>query len=165
MKVVLKAEFSCEGNQVCCQEAAVSQECVWYSSASKSIHYLFIFGLFFFLLSLKISPENYGDALAETFNNRIISHLWLFILWKFLFLFSYADRNMNVIISARPLHWSLLLLCIAGFYNQLVAIGNQSSRGRMGRCQTQPDQCQSPRDSLRLLVTNLGARMTVSTIK
>lgn len=67
--------------------------------------------------------------------------------------------------SARPFHWSLLLLCIAGFCSQPVATGNQSSRGRMGRWQTQPDQCQAPRGSLGLLVTNLGARMTVSATK
>lgn len=80
-----------------------------------------------------------------------------------MYFFSYAYRNMNVFISARPFYWSVLLLCIAGFCSQLVAIGNQSSRGRMGRCQTLPDQCQSPRGSLGLMVTNLGARMTVET--
>uniref|UniRef100_H3D4T9 TAFA chemokine like family member 4b n=2 Tax=Tetraodon nigroviridis TaxID=99883 RepID=H3D4T9_TETNG len=41
-------------------------------------------------------------------------------------------RTMNVIVSARPFHWSLLLLCVAGVCSQLVATGNQSSRGQMG---------------------------------
>lgn len=78
---------------------------------------------------------------------------------------SCADRNMHVILSAGPVRWSLLLLCVAGFCSQLVATGNQSSRGQMGRCQTQPDQCQSPRGSLGLLVTGPGARVTVSARK
>lgn len=56
---------------------------------------------------------------------------------------------------ARPLHWGLLLLCIACFCSQLVATGNQSSRGQTGRSQTQPDQSQSLRDSLWFLATSL----------
>lgn len=76
-----------------------------------------------------------------------------------------TDKDMNVIRSVRPSHWGLLLLCTAAFCSQLVATGNQSSRGQRGRCQTQADQPNSPRGSLRLLVTSLGAGLTVSATK
>lgn len=74
---------------------------------------------------------------------------------------------MIVIISVPPSHWGLLLLCIAAFCSQLVATGNQSSGGPSGRCQTHPDQLNSLRGSLWLiiiLVTSPGAGMTVDTL-
>lgn len=76
-----------------------------------------------------------------------------------------TDKNMNVIRCVRPSHWGLLLLCTAAFCSQLVATGNQSSRGQRGRCQTQPDHLNSLRGSLWLLVTSLGAGLTVSATK
>lgn len=73
IKVVLKAEFSCEGNQVCCQEAAVSQECVRSTHPPQSpfIIYLIIY-FWIFISEFKNSPEIYGDAPSEKINNRII---------------------------------------------------------------------------------------------
>uniref|UniRef100_A0A674N369 Chemokine-like protein TAFA-4 n=1 Tax=Takifugu rubripes TaxID=31033 RepID=A0A674N369_TAKRU len=54
--------------------------------------------------------------------------------------FSY--KNMNVIRSVRPSHWGLLLLCTAAFCSQLVATGNQSSRGQRGSEQERTGTCE-----------------------
>ncbi|TNM86809.1 hypothetical protein fugu_007039 [Takifugu bimaculatus] len=49
---------------------------------------------------------------------------------------------MNVIRSVRPSHWGLLLLCTAAFCSQLVATGNQSSRGQRGSEQERTGTCE-----------------------
>ncbi|XP_029689772.1 chemokine-like protein TAFA-4 [Takifugu rubripes] len=53
-----------------------------------------------------------------------------------------TDKNMNVIRSVRPSHWGLLLLCTAAFCSQLVATGNQSSRGQRGSEQERTGTCE-----------------------
>ncbi|KAM9351012.1 chemokine-like protein TAFA-2 [Symphorus nematophorus] len=49
---------------------------------------------------------------------------------------------MKLNILARPLHWGLLLLCIVGFFSQLVSTGNQSSRGQTGSKQERTGTCE-----------------------
>uniref|UniRef100_G3NGU1 TAFA chemokine like family member 3 n=1 Tax=Gasterosteus aculeatus aculeatus TaxID=481459 RepID=G3NGU1_GASAC len=49
---------------------------------------------------------------------------------------------MKLHMSAGPLHWGLLLLCIVGWCSQLVSTGNQSSRGQTGSSQERTGTCE-----------------------
>ncbi|XP_070765963.1 chemokine-like protein TAFA-4 [Enoplosus armatus] len=65
------------------------------------------------------------------FTDQHISHITLRLKGK---------MTLNVL--ARPLHWGLLLLCVVGFCSQLVATGNQSSRGQRGSSQERTGTCE-----------------------
>ncbi|XP_070824789.1 chemokine-like protein TAFA-2 [Chaetodon trifascialis] len=53
-----------------------------------------------------------------------------------------STGRMKLNILARPLHWSLLLLCIVGLCSQPVSTGNQSSRGQTGSKQERTGTCE-----------------------
>ncbi|KAK1898292.1 Chemokine-like protein TAFA-4, partial [Dissostichus eleginoides] len=50
--------------------------------------------------------------------------------------------EMKLNILPRPLHWSLLLLCVVSLCSQLVSTGNQSSRGQTGSSQERTGTCE-----------------------
>lgn len=62
----------------------------------------------------------------------------------------FCAGKMKLNTSARPLHWGLLLLYIAGFCSQQVSTGNQSSRGQTGGCQTQTRPVRFPEGLIRV---------------